>query len=117
MSALRALFPEAAARPAQTYRRLRTEYAGTLARFFGPLFDEMRAPEAAECDAFVAACAAMRASFSRFGTGLMLARDFDGFFRPMPPGKEGPSRKRRFSPPPGDETRASGPAKQIGHPI
>lgn len=85
ISALRALFSEAAEEQRHRFADLRGRYAALLADHFAPLFEQMTPPPLGWQAPLLEAAEALRVELSGFGTGLMLRRDFAGFFRPKSP--------------------------------
>lgn len=81
ISALRALYPEAAAGFVAGFAQLRRDVADLLAYTFSPVFEgEMRPLTRAEQHTAIAGCAQMNVALARFGSRVLCARPFSGYF-------------------------------------
>ena len=80
LSALRALFADAAAPAQESFFRIRDLLAAELADFFEPVFFDMRAPPAARSNALLTSLSAASSDLSRLGARLMVGSSFAPFF-------------------------------------
>jgi hypothetical protein len=81
MSALRALFPDAAGTFVERFSQIRQDVAAMAAEFFEPMFGgNTRSIGDARVQAFLRACERMNADLARLGSRILFAKAFASFF-------------------------------------